>query len=77
MLKIGEMELKVKLLRWSAGIPVAMLNEETANIIGVKTKGRVFIKTFNKNPKGIIRLFRKNKRCSGTYINSNKNKSFR
>jgi putative thymidine phosphorylase len=47
------MELKVKLLKWSAGIPVAMLNEETANLIGVKTKGRIFIKTLSKNPKGV------------------------
>jgi putative thymidine phosphorylase len=47
------MELKVKILRWSAGIPVAMLNEETANIIGVKTKGRIFIKTLSGSPRGI------------------------
>lgn len=47
------MELKVKLLKWSAGIPVAMLNEETANLIGVKIKGRIFIQTLSKNPKGI------------------------
>ncbi|MDD5012719.1 MAG: thymidine phosphorylase [Candidatus Nanoarchaeia archaeon] len=47
------MELKVKILRWSAGIPVAMLNEDTANLIGVKTKGRIFIKTLSKNPDGI------------------------
>lgn len=47
------MELKVKLLKWSAGIPVAMLNIETANIIGVKTKGRIFIKTLSKKPQGV------------------------
>ncbi len=47
------MELKVKLLKWSAGIPVAMLNENTANIIGVKTKGRIFIKTISKKPRGV------------------------
>jgi len=29
------MELKVKILKWSAGFPVAMLNEDTANLIGV------------------------------------------
>lgn len=47
------MELKVKILKWSAGIPVAMLNEETANLIGVKTKGRIFIQTLSKKPEGI------------------------
>lgn len=47
------MELKVKLLKWSAGIPVAMLNEETASLIGVKTNGRIDIKTFSKNPKSV------------------------
>ncbi len=50
------MELKVKLLKWSAGFPVAMLHEHTANIIGVKTKGRVFIKTISKNPKGVYTI---------------------
>ena len=47
------MELKVKILKWSAGFPVAMLNEDTANIIGVKTKGRIFIKSISKNSKGV------------------------
>ncbi len=47
------MELKIKILKWSAGIPVAMLNENTANIIGVKTKGRIFIKTLSKKTQGI------------------------
>jgi len=47
------MELKVKIMKWSAGIPVAMLNEDTANIIGVKTKGRIFIKTISSNSKGV------------------------
>ncbi len=47
------MELKVKLIKWSAGFPVAMLNENTANIIGVKTKGRIFIKTICKSPEGV------------------------
>ncbi len=43
------MELKVKIMKWSAGIPVAMLNETTAGIIGVKTKGRIFIRGLSKN----------------------------
>ncbi len=47
------MELKVKILKWSAGIPVAMLNESTANLIGVKTKGRIFIKTISKSSRGV------------------------
>jgi putative thymidine phosphorylase len=47
------MELKVKILKLSAGIPVAMLNEQTANLIGVKTKGRIFIKTLSKNSQGV------------------------
>ncbi len=47
------MELKVKILKWSAGIPVAMLNEKTADIIGVKTKGRILIKTLSKNSKEV------------------------
>jgi len=42
------MELKVKILKWSAGFPVAMLNEHTANIIGVKIKDRILIKTLTK-----------------------------
>ena len=45
------MELKIKLLKWSAGLPVAMLNKETAKKIGVHTKDRVCIKTLSKNPK--------------------------
>ncbi len=43
------MELKVKVLKWSAGVPVAMLNENTADIIGVKINGRILIQTFSKN----------------------------
>ncbi|VVB83621.1 AMP phosphorylase [uncultured archaeon] len=47
------MELKVKVLKWAAGFPVAMLNENTANIIGVKTKGRILIQTLSKNPSSV------------------------
>lgn len=42
------MELKIKILKWSAGVPVAMLNENTADIIGVKTNGRILIKILSK-----------------------------
>jgi len=45
------MELKIKLLEWSAGLPVAMLDEETAKKIGVHTKDRIFIETICKKPK--------------------------
>ena len=44
------MELKVKILKWSAGFPVAMLNQKTANVMGVKIKDRIFIKTISKKP---------------------------
>jgi len=47
------MELKIKLLKWSAGLPVAMLNKETAKKIGVHTKDRIFIKTLSSHPKKI------------------------
>ena len=47
------MELKIKLLKWSAGLPVAMLNKETARKIGVHTKDRIFIKTLSPHPKKI------------------------
>jgi AMP phosphorylase len=47
------MELKVKILNWSSGIPVAMLNEDTANLIGVKTNGRISVKTLTQNPKSV------------------------
>ncbi len=41
------MELKIKLLEWSAGLPVAMLDEETAKKMGVHTKDRIFIETIS------------------------------
>jgi AMP phosphorylase len=45
------MELKVKLLKWYAGIPVAMLNEKTAELMGIKTKDRIVVKTLLRNSK--------------------------
>ncbi len=45
------MELKIKLLTWSAGLPVAMFNEKTASKMGVHTKDRVSIKTLSNPPK--------------------------
>ncbi|MEK6914002.1 MAG: AMP phosphorylase [Nanoarchaeota archaeon] len=45
------MELKIKLLKWYTGIPVAMLNEKTAELMGVKTKDRIVVKTLSRNSK--------------------------
>ena len=42
------MELKVKFLGWSAGLPVAMLHKETAEKAGVHTQGRILIKTISE-----------------------------
>ena len=47
------MELKTKILKWSAGVPVAMLNLKTAEKLGVHSKDRVEIRTFSKNPRAI------------------------
>ena len=46
------MELKVRTLRWSAGIPVAMLSKGTASLLGAKTKDRIFIKSVSSS-KGV------------------------
>jgi len=50
------MKLKVKFLKWSTGIPGAMLNRKTAKKIGVQTKDRISIKTISKHPKEIFTL---------------------
>ena len=42
------MKLKVRLLKWSAGIPVAMINIKTADIIGIHENDRISIKKFSK-----------------------------
>ena len=47
------MQLKIKLLKWSAGIPVAMLNQKTAEKIGVHPQDRISIRTLSKHPKEI------------------------
>jgi AMP phosphorylase len=47
------MKLKVKFLKWSAGLPVAMLNIKTAKKIGVHGKDRIFIKKIGKPHKQI------------------------
>src|SRR3989338_2004191 len=47
------MQLKVKLLKWSSGLPVAMLNQKTAEKISVTPLDRITINTISKRPKGI------------------------
>jgi len=42
------MHLKIKFLKWSAGIPVAMLNEKTAEKMGVHILDRILIKKDSK-----------------------------
>ncbi len=41
------MKLKIKLIDWSAGLPVAMIDEETAKRMGVHTKDRIVIETIS------------------------------
>src|SRR3989344_5155869 len=45
------MKLKVKFLKWRAGLPVAMLNQKTADKLGVHIHGNVLIKTISNHPK--------------------------
>ena len=47
------MELKVKLMDWDAGLPVAMLNEKTAEKMGVHPQDMISIGTLSKKPKGM------------------------
>lgn len=45
------MELKVKNLKWSAGVPVAIINKKAAEKIGLEVNDRVILKTVSKHPK--------------------------
>lgn len=45
------MRLKVKFLRWSSGIPAAMLNKKTAEAIGITDYGRIYVETLSKHPR--------------------------
>ncbi len=47
------MELKIKFLKWSTGVPVAMINEKTAKRIGIHALDRVKIKKRGKNSKSV------------------------
>lgn len=42
------MELKIRLLKWSAGIPVAMINLKTAELMGIHENDRVSIEKLSK-----------------------------
>ena len=48
------MQLKIKFLKWSAGIPVAMLNEKTAEKMGVRILDRILIKKGSKETITIV-----------------------
>jgi len=50
------MKLKVKFLKWSAGVPTAMLNKKTAEKIGIHSKDRISIRTYSKYPKEMSTL---------------------
>ena len=50
------MELKIKFLKWSAGLPVVMLNQKTADKLGVHPKEKVLIKTISKKPKKMFAI---------------------
>lgn len=42
------MKLNTKLLKWSAGVPVAILNTKTAEHLGIRIKDRILIETSSK-----------------------------
>ncbi|MGD9275736.1 MAG: thymidine phosphorylase [Candidatus Pacearchaeota archaeon] len=48
------MKLKIKFLKWSAGLPVAMLNKDTAEKIGINLQDRISIKTHSKEISTIV-----------------------
>ncbi len=50
------MKLKVKFLKWVAGLPTVMLNKKTAEKMGIHTHDRISIRTLSKYPKEISTL---------------------
>ena len=48
------MELKIKFLKWSAGVPVVMLNTRTAEKLGAHATDRIFIRTNSKEFLSIV-----------------------
>ena len=53
------MELRVKFLKWSAGLPVAMINTKTAKKIGVNTKDRITIRAKKRELSTIVDIVQK------------------
>ena len=45
------MELKVKVTKWSSGIPISLIRRRTADRIGVHSGDRIVIRTIEKHPK--------------------------
>lgn len=45
------MILKTKIKKWTAGLPVAMLNRETATKLGLQAQQMILIETISKKPK--------------------------
>jgi len=66
------MELKLKLLKWSAGVPVAMLNKETAEKMGAHLRDRISIKAGSKEISTIVdtigKLVKKNEIAVSTEV---------
>lgn len=50
------MELRTKLLKWSAGLPVAMLNDKTAKKMGVHVQDKISIKTISSHPRELFTI---------------------
>ncbi|MDP3987117.1 MAG: thymidine phosphorylase family protein [Nanoarchaeota archaeon] len=50
------MQLKVKFLKWSAGLPAAMLNEETAKEMGLHAQDRITLKTISARPRESVTI---------------------
>jgi AMP phosphorylase len=48
------MKLKIKLINWNAGLPVAMLNDKTAEKLGVRIRDRISIKIDSKEIDTIV-----------------------
>jgi putative thymidine phosphorylase len=50
------MEVRIRLLKWSAGLPVAMINEKTAEHFGVHPNDRISIRTNSKKSEELIAI---------------------
>ena len=57
------MQLKIRFLKWSAGLPVVMINKKTASRIGIHTNDRISLKTLSKKPISSLQIQQK----SGKY----------